>query len=91
MIIPAVPYPTKFLWNMSEGGPVRWISRDVNTDEDVYMTGGSYVQVCNEMYPGKVSWGFADHSAITTSTRGQWISKWTAGPLVEYNWSAPLG
>jgi hypothetical protein len=81
-----------YAWNMSEGGPVRWIGYSVTTEEDIYMTDGSYVQVCNEMYPGKVSWGSGDHSAITTATSGRWISKWSLGPLVEHNWNdTPFG
>jgi hypothetical protein len=37
-----------YAWNMSEGGPVRWIGYYVTTDDDVYMTDRSYIQVCNE-------------------------------------------
>lgn len=70
---------------MAEGGLVRWIGYYVTTDEDIYMTDGSYIQVCNEIYPGKVTWVNGDHSAITTSTPGRWISKWNKYPLVEHN------
>jgi hypothetical protein len=64
-----------YAWNMSESGPVRWIGYYVATDENIYMTDGSYIQVCDEIYPGKVSWVNGDHSAITTTTPGRWISK----------------
>ena len=74
-----------YAWNMSEGGPVRWIGYYVTTDEDVYMTDGSYIRVCNEIYPGKVSWVGGDHSAITTATPGRWRSKWNMFPLMEHN------
>lgn len=77
---------------MVEGGPVRWIGYYVTTDEDIYMTDGSYVEVCNEMYPGKVSWASGDHSAVTTSTPGRWISKWGSAPLIEHDWNdSPYG
>ena len=81
-----------YAWNMIEGGPMRWIGYSVTTDEDVYMTDGSYIQVCSETYPGKVSWGSNDHSAVTTSTPGRWRSKWGPGPLLEHNWNdTPYG
>lgn len=56
------------------------------------MTDGSYIQVCSEIYPGKVSWVDGDHSAITTSTPGYWISKWNKYPLIEhYKDDTPFG
>lgn len=56
------------------------------------MTDGSYIQVCSETYPGKVSWGSGDHSAITTSTSGVWISKWNKYPLIRHAWNdTPYG
>jgi hypothetical protein len=70
---------------MYEGGPDRWIGYYVSTDEDIYMIDGSYVQVCNEIYPGKVSWIGGDHSAVTTSIPGRWISKWNKYPLIEHD------
>ncbi|MRG44677.1 T9SS type A sorting domain-containing protein [Chitinophaga sp. SYP-B3965] len=73
-----------YAWNMVEGGPVRWIGVGTTTHEDIYMTDGSYVQVCSETYPGKVSLGVADHSAITTSTPGIWQSKWGGQPLMTH-------
>lgn len=74
-----------YAWNMIEGGPVRWIGVGTNTHEDIYMTDGSYVQVCSETYPGKVSLGIGDHSAITTATPGIWKSKWGSQALVEHS------
>ncbi len=74
-----------YAWNMYEGGPDRWIGYYVSTDEDIYMIDGSYVQVCNEIYPGKVSWIGGDHSAVTTSIPGRWISKWNKYPLIEHD------
>ena len=56
------------------------------------MTDGSYIQVVNEMYPGKVSWGSGDHSAITTSQTGKYKSKWNEWPLMEHDWDdTPFG
>lgn len=81
-----------YAWNMSEGGPVRWIGFEYTTDEDIYMTDGSYIQVCNEIYPGKVSWIGGDHSAVTTSTPGRWTSKWNKYPLMtHYKDDTPFG
>jgi hypothetical protein len=50
------------------------------------MSDGSYVQVLNEMYPGKVSWVSDDHSAMTTSTSGVWESKWGPYVLCQHAW-----
>jgi len=72
----------------------RWIGYNYSTEEDIYMTDGSYIQVLSEMYPGKVSWGGvgSDHSAITTSQTGVFISKWSFGPLVEHAYdNSPFG
>ncbi len=56
------------------------------------MTDGSYIQVCSEMHPGKISWGSGDHTAITTGTTGRWKSKWNRFPLIEHNWNdTPYG
>lgn len=74
-----------YAWSIAEGGAARWIGYSVTTEEDIYMTDGSYVQVCSETYPAKVSWGSGDHSAITTSTPGRWISKWNRFPLMNHH------
>lgn len=82
-----------YAWNMVEGGPIRWIGYyPYNTDEHIYWEDGSYIEVCNEMYPGKVSWASGDHTAITTPTPGRWISKWNEWPLMEHDWNdTPFG
>jgi hypothetical protein len=82
-----------YAWHIAESGQPRWIGYYAyNTDEHIYWEDGSYIEVCNEMYPGKVSWGSGDHSAITTSTPGRWISKWNEGPLLEHDWDdTPYG
>ncbi len=79
---------------MSENSSVlsnpRWIGNGSISHEDIYMSDGSYVQVANEMYPGKVSWPGTnvnnDHSAITTSQSGVFISKWGNKPWMEHDW-----
>jgi hypothetical protein len=81
-----------YAWSIAEGGPTRWIGYYYTTDEDIYMTDGSYVQVCSETYPAKVSWGSGDHSAVTTATPGIWISKWNKYPLMQHAWNdTPYG
>jgi hypothetical protein len=74
-----------YAWSMAENGAVRWIGVNANTHEDIYMTDGSYVQVCSETFPGKVSWADGDHSAITTNVAGRWVSKWGARPLMNHH------
>ena len=70
----------------------RWIGYSETTDEDIYMTDGSYKEVASEVYPGKVSWASGDHSAITTSTSGVYLSKWNQYPLMEHDWDdSPFG
>jgi len=70
----------------------RWIGYyAVNTDEAIYMSDGSYVQVENEMHPCKISWSSGDHSAIST-TSTKYISKWNEWPLMEHDWDdTPFG
>ncbi len=85
-----------YAWYMTETGMLfnsaRWIGYLATTDEDVYMSDGSYVRVASEMYPGKVSWGSGDHSAVTTYTQGVFISKWNEYPLFRHNWNnTPYG
>ena len=69
------------VWGLNDH---RWIGLYDSSEEDIYMTDGSYIQVASEMYPGKVSWAGSDHSAITTSQQGVFISKWWLGPLAEH-------
>ena len=85
-----------YAWHMVESGSnlndPRWIGYYYTTREDIYMSDGSYVQVANEMYPGKVSWSSGDHSAITTSQSGVFKSKWNKYPLFEHDWNdTPYG
>ena len=81
-----------YAWSIAEGGPTRWIGYYYDTDEDIYITDGGYVQVCSETYPAKVSWGSGDHTAVTTSTSGIWISKWNKYPLMQHAWNdTPYG
>lgn len=85
-----------YAWYMTESEYVlndpRWIGYQYSTDEDIYMTDGSYIQVASEIYPGKVSWGSSDHSAITTSESGIYISKWNQYPLFKHSWdNTPYG
>ena len=74
----------------------RWIGYDMgNTDAHIYWLDGSYTEVPSEVYPGLVSWnpdGDGDHSALTTSTPGRYVSKWNEWPLMEHNWDdSPFG
>jgi len=82
-----------YAWHMQGSLSIpRWIGYSVTTDEDIYMSDGSYVQVLNEMYPGKVSWGSGDHSAMTTPTSGVFVSKWNRYPLFEHAYNnTPYG
>lgn len=86
-----------YAWYMmsSEGSGLndpRWIGYYYTTDEDIFMTDGSYTEVQNEVYPGKVSWASGDHSAISTSETGRYISKWNEYPLMEHDWDdSPFG
>jgi hypothetical protein len=48
------------------------------------MTDGSYTQVSQQIYPGKVSWASENHSAVTTSQQGVFISKWGECPLMQH-------
>lgn len=44
-----------YAWLRVEQGIDRWIGFATNTEEDIYMSDGSYTQVSQETYPGKVS------------------------------------
>lgn len=86
-----------YAWHMSElSNPLsepRWIGYYAdNTDEHIYWQDGSYVEVSQEVYPGKVSWASGDHSAVTTSEKGWFISKWNEYPLLKHRWDdSPYG
>jgi hypothetical protein len=81
-----------------EQGIDRWIGTgwlqlgDIVDPEKIYITDGSYVKVSQATYPGKVFWASGDHSAVTTSQSGVFISKWNEYPLVEHAWNySPYG
>ncbi len=87
-----------YAWHMmsTEGGmdldDPRWIGKTLTTDEDIYMTDGSYKEVQSAVYPGKVSWSSGDHSAITTFQTSIYKSKWNKFPLMEHDWDdTPYG
>jgi len=75
-------------WLRVEQGIDRWIGtgwvNDIVDPENIYMSDRSYKQVVNPTYPGKISWGSGDHSAVTTSTSGVLISKWNEYPLMQH-------
>jgi hypothetical protein len=70
-------------------GANRWIGYyPGNTDEYIYWQDGSYVEVTGSVpYPGKVSYASDDHSAITTSETGWFISKWGNKVLARHRWN----
>jgi hypothetical protein len=71
-----------YAWNMTEGGPTVWIN---TPGDDLYWTDGSYGETSNTAaYPAKVSYASDDHSAVTTSTVGIFISKWGNAPLMQH-------
>ena len=89
-----------YAWLRVERGIDRWIDRpeeykywqDGTIVNGTYQNDGSYIQVPNETYPGKVSWidnvvnkvNIGNHSAITTSVPGVVISKWGGGPFMKH-------
>jgi hypothetical protein len=77
-----------YAWHITEGGEARWIGRDNTSEEDIYMSDSSYIQV-NPTTPAKVSYGDWDHSALTDGSPTQFTSKWGDGPLMghAYNYS----
>lgn len=66
-----------YAWHISEGGNIVWIN-----DPDSYWEDGSYNSVVVEALASKISYGPANHSAITTNTSGYFISKWGQYPLM---------
>lgn len=85
-----------YAWLREEEGIDRWIGtgwpEDIQDPELVYMTDGSYIEVAQESYPGKIFWASGDHSAITTSQQGLFISKWNEYPLMRHRWNdSPYG
>ena len=81
-----------YAWLYVEKGIDRWICYFRAGDEDIYMTDGSYIEVAQETFPGKVSWADGGHSAITTEQQGWFISKWGPGILCKHRWDdTPYG
>jgi hypothetical protein len=85
-----------YAWLRVEQGIDRWIgtgwSNDITDPENIYMTDGSYTQVFQATFPGKVSWASGDHSAVTTAQSGVFISKWNEYPLMRHAWNySPYG
>lgn len=66
-----------YAWHISGGGNTVWIN-----DPSMYWEDGSYVYVENESEADKISYGSADHSAITTDKSEWFKSKWGQGPLM---------
>ncbi|MDO5430210.1 hypothetical protein [Parabacteroides sp.] len=56
------------------------------TDEDIYMTDGSYEEVYSGTSPRKVSYASSDHSAVTTDQDGWFISKWANRLLMRHRY-----
>ena len=85
-----------YAWLRVEQGIDRWIGTgwpgDIVDPEKVYITDGSYWEVPQVAYPGKVFWASGDHTAITTGQQGVLISKWNEFPLMEHSWNySPYG
>ena len=80
-----------YAWHITEGGEVRWIGLDNMSEEDIYMSDSSYIQV-KPTAPAKVSYGYSDHSAVTDGSPTQLKSKWRDGPLMSHasNYSPPF-
>jgi hypothetical protein len=73
-----------YAWYMSEGGSNVFIGLGTDTAEDIYWKDGSYIEAHNEFPGEKVSYVNDNHSAVTTSTPGWFISKWSEGPLMKH-------
>jgi hypothetical protein len=70
-----------YAWYNSEGNmPYVWID---SPGEEVFWTDLSYLSAPTDADHEKIKYG-SDHSAITTSTQGTFISKWADGPLMEH-------
>jgi hypothetical protein len=74
-----------YAWHISEGGNNVWIGYYTVTAEDIYWTDGSYVEVCSQTFPAKVSYASDNHSAITTSQTDIFKSKWGQLPVMQHN------
>jgi hypothetical protein len=72
-----------YAWHMSNGGSTYWID---TPSDNTYWDDGSYVEVSAAAAPiaTKVSYASDDHSAITTTSPGVFISKWGSGPVMQH-------
>jgi len=73
-----------YAWHVSEGGNRVWINQP---SQFTYWTDGSYGEVATEAEATKVSYASGDHSAITTTQAGWFVSKWGRAPLMEHAWN----
>lgn len=73
-----------YAWHVSEGGGHVWLGADTSTAEDVYWNDCSYYRVYYTGDNMKVAYS-GNHSAVTTSTSGWFISKWGYGPLMNHH------
>ena len=85
-----------YAWLRVEQNIDRWIGtgwpNDIVDPEKIYITDGSYTEVSQETYPGKVFWASGDHTPITTEQQGIFISKWNEWPLMKHSWNySPFG
>ncbi|MFM7429635.1 MAG: hypothetical protein ACKO1F_07015, partial [Flammeovirgaceae bacterium] len=74
-----------YAWHISEGGNNVWIGYYTVTAEDIYWNDGSYVEVCSQTFPAKVSYASDNHSAITTNQTDIFKSKWGQLPVMQHN------
>jgi len=72
-----------YAWHMTEGGSTVWIGWHTTSEEDVYWTDQSYIET-TEANASKISYYNGDHSAVQTSTQGEYISKWGDKVLMEH-------
>lgn len=76
-----------YAWHVSEGGNKVWIGYYTTTAEDIYWQDGSYGEVATEPAATKVSYVYGNHSAVTTTQSGWFISKWGSTPLMKHAWN----
>jgi len=76
-----------YAWHVSEGGNKVWVGYYTGTAEDIYWQDGSYGEVATEAEATKVSYASDNHSAVTTTQSGWFISKWGATPLMKHAWN----
>jgi len=78
-----------YAWHMHPNAALTeytWMEQIVGNIEK-YWLDGSYVEVTGEIHPGIVLYTDPSHSAITTSTPGEYISKWGPNPLIRHKWN----